>query len=212
MQERELHSHEVESIKEFDIWAKTYHKGIWAPYFSSSYKRIAEISRPFLSSNMQILDIACGTGGLGFLLYPFMCKEYVGMDISSEMIAQAERGVREGEMKKFFVGRVDNIPYADNTFDVIFCLNAFHHFPDPAHALGEIYRVLKRGGIYIMLDNVNDDILKKIWIRIMTFLCKEKDVSFRGRSAFEDLFVETGFSVMRTESFLYFTQIFIVQK
>ena len=210
---QELHTHEIESIKEFDVWAKTYHKGLWAPYFTSSYKRIAEVARPYLSQGVSVFDIACGTGGLGVLIYPFIAGgEYTGMDISSEMISQARKGVRAGERKTFLEGRVDAIPRPDNSFDVIFCLNAFHHFPDPMHALGEIHRVLKPGGIYIMLDNVNDGILKKIWIPVMTFLCNEKDVSFRSRRAFEDLLARAGFSIEKSESFLYFTQIFVVKK
>ena len=46
----------------------------------------------------------------------------------------------------------DSLPYDDNSFDIVTCIQSFHHYPDPDKSMLEVYRVLKPNGLYILSD------------------------------------------------------------
>lgn len=65
------------------------------------------------------------------------------------MRLQEEKNIKNAELTE---GVSDKLPFEDNTFDVVTCSQSFHHYPDTDKALREAYRVLKKGGIYIISD------------------------------------------------------------
>ena len=98
----------------------------------------------------KLLDIGCGTGYLIDMLAKVHEAEYTGVDLSPEMIKQASN--KKIKNAKFIEGRSDEIPFDDNTFDIITCSQSFHHYPDTDKAMQEAKRVLKPGGLYILSD------------------------------------------------------------
>ena len=98
----------------------------------------------------KLLDIGCGTGYLIDMLAKVHDAEYTGVDLSPEMIKQANN--KKIKNAKFVEGRSDEIPFDDNTFDIITCSQSFHHYPDTDKAMQEAKRVLKPGGLYILSD------------------------------------------------------------
>ena len=54
-------------------------------------------------------------------------------------------------------GVVENLPFEDETFDLVSSRYAFHHFPDPKPVISEMARVCKRGGYAIVVDIVVPD-------------------------------------------------------
>ena len=98
----------------------------------------------------KLLDIGCGTGYLIDMLAKVHEAEYTGVDLSPEMIKQANN--KKIKNAKFVEGRSDEIPFDDNTFDIITCSQSFHHYPDTDKAMQEAKRVLKPGGLYILSD------------------------------------------------------------
>jgi SAM-dependent methyltransferase len=90
----------------------------------------------------RILEVGCGTGhwlaGLASA-----ARQVHGLDLSAGMLAQARR--RHGA---FFLarGRAGRLPYAPATFDLVYCVNALHHFEDPAAFVLEARRLLRPGG------------------------------------------------------------------
>lgn len=98
----------------------------------------------------KLLDIGCGTGYLIDMLAKDHEAEYTGLDLSPEMIKQADN--KNIKNAKFVEGRSDEIPFDDNTFDIITCSQSFHHYPDTDKAMQEARRVLKPGGLYILSD------------------------------------------------------------
>jgi ubiquinone/menaquinone biosynthesis C-methylase UbiE len=93
--------------------------------------------------NEFILDLGCGKG-----LFLEILKEYkshlYGADISPEMIKNAqERIANYAELK---VADSENLPWVDNTFDIIVCILSFHHYPSPEKSIEEMKRVLKNNG------------------------------------------------------------------
>lgn len=93
----------------------------------------------------SILEI--GVGGEGGILLELMHNNDVhGLDVSDSAINNCLRfGIN---VTKANLDR-DSIPFQDNFFDVVFAFEVFEHFASPQHALEEIRRVLKSGGIFI---------------------------------------------------------------
>lgn len=50
------------------------------------------------------------------------------------------------EQVKLLLGDSEALPFPDNTFDVVYCNDSFHHYPAPMNVLREVHRVLKPGG------------------------------------------------------------------
>lgn len=115
--------------------------------------RLVEAVNPGPES--KVLDVACGPGyvAIGFA---GVCREVVGIDITPEMLAIAERNRRERRLSnlRFQPGDADQLPFPDGEFDVVVCRFAFHHFEDPARVLAEMSRVCRVGGTVAVEDLV----------------------------------------------------------
>ncbi len=101
----------------------------------------------------RLLDIGCGTGGLLELVAPRVA-EAVGVDASREMLALArtrlaERGIANASVRQADLYR---LPYADAAFDVATLQMVLHYAEDPAAALAEASRVLRPGGLLLVVD------------------------------------------------------------
>lgn len=97
----------------------------------------------------RILDLGCGNGRL-FELFKGMNVNYVGADVSENLLAAAKKKYPAAEFKK-----VDflKLPFPDGSFDKIYCLSVFHHIPSRdfrLRFLAEIKRVLKPEGVLIL--------------------------------------------------------------
>jgi SAM-dependent methyltransferase len=98
-----------------------------------------------------ILDVACGTGALTRCAARTIGQQgqVVGLDISPDMLSVARGIPADGSNTatiEWREGDVGAIPFAENTFDVVFCAFGLMFFPDRAAALNEMRRVLKPKG------------------------------------------------------------------
>ena len=95
-----------------------------------------------IRENMDVLDVACGTG----VLFPDYLKRNVasvtGIDISPEMAKIAAAKFPEVSV---ICGDVETTAF-DRQFDAIMVYNAFPHFPDPAKLIGVLAKLVKPGG------------------------------------------------------------------
>lgn len=96
-------------------------------------------------SKKTVLEI--GVGGEGGILLQLMHDNDVhGMDVSDSAINNCRRfglPVTKANLDS------DTIPFQPETFDIVFAFEVFEHFSNPQHAVEEIRRVLKPGGIFI---------------------------------------------------------------
>jgi SAM-dependent methyltransferase/uncharacterized protein YbaR (Trm112 family) len=110
--------------------------------------------RPLLAPGSVVLDIGCADGISTFdIADPGITG--LGFDISSASVLRAARRARSQNITNvsFFVGDADSIAVADEAVDCVLCYGTLHHVPDPARTIGEAARVLKRGGLYLGLEN-----------------------------------------------------------
>jgi len=96
-----------------------------------------------------VLDLGCGDGR--FLEKVRLLNRSVdlfGVDISENMILSGRKRGIEGCILE--VGDAEELPYAPNSIDRIYCLNSFHHYPNPKKVTEELKRVLKPGGLIVI--------------------------------------------------------------
>lgn len=95
---------------------------------------------------ITILDAGCGSGLLSLMMEKI--GQVTGIDISKEAIALTKkRG-----LKKVYKSSIETIPFKDNSFDVIVCIDVLYHqkVESDIKALKEFRRLLKPGGIVIV--------------------------------------------------------------
>lgn len=112
---------------------------------SQIYEQICTEAAPYLNKDMNVLELACGSGQLSFRLAG-NAKQWEATDFSENMITEAKKKPRPRNLY-FAVQDAKNLPYADETFDAVMIANALHIMPEPDKAMAEIRRVLKSGGM-----------------------------------------------------------------
>jgi tocopherol O-methyltransferase len=143
------------------IWGEHMHHGYYGR--SGNYKmnrRQAQIDLieelliyAKVSDAQNILDVGCGIGGSTlYLAQKFNC-DAVGITLSSVQVARAKERAKEAnlsEKAQFLRANALEMPFKDNTFDLVWTLESGEHMPDKKKFLEECYRVLKPGGKLIM--------------------------------------------------------------
>lgn len=99
----------------------------------------------------RVLDVACGTGVLTPILLEAVGEDgkVIGIDFAPEMIKQA-RANNLNPNASFLIADVISMPFADESFDWVFCNGAIPHFPDLPGSFCEMRRVLRAGGSLII--------------------------------------------------------------
>lgn len=103
-----------------------------------------------------ILDLACGAGANFKAVTAKLGSAglLVGLDFSPGMLRQAQRQLKRCRWNNIalFLGNAAQLPFADRVFDRVICTYALKVIPPYLEALDEVVRVLKPGGIFIVLD------------------------------------------------------------
>jgi len=152
----------------WDKWAGSMDSQGWRYEFLRKCQRGA-ISILDIQENISILDIGCGTGwALGQIAKTVKGKgSFYGVDLSSLMIEKAQENFKDEKQFHFIVSNAELIPLDDNMFNIIICINSFHHYFNPDKALKEMHRLLKNGGKLYILDPTADSWIFKILSKLM---------------------------------------------
>jgi DNA gyrase subunit B len=97
-----------------------------------------------VSEDSIALDVCCGSGVVG-ASFKGKVKKVIGLDLTPEMVQLARQRLDEVHQ-----GNVYNIPFADNSFDLVCTREVLHLLPGPERPVSEIYRVLKPGGQFVV--------------------------------------------------------------
>jgi demethylmenaquinone methyltransferase/2-methoxy-6-polyprenyl-1,4-benzoquinol methylase len=103
----------------------------------------------------SVLDIATGTGDLAINLVETNATKIVGLDISEGMLEVGRKKIEKLQLKtqiEMVYGDSENIPYKNNSFDAVTVAFGVRNFENLEIGLSEIYRVLKPGGIFVVLE------------------------------------------------------------
>ena len=136
------------SRRNFDKQAKVYDNSIYSMYPRKCYKYVIdEINKV---NHEKMLDVGCGTGEI-LNTIATNSDNYFGIDLSEKMIEIAKTKNNSNNIT-YLVGDSEFLPFKDSYFDVITCVESFHHYPNPYGVIKEFYRVLKPNGTIIICD------------------------------------------------------------
>ncbi len=137
-----------ERIKHFDVGAEQWFLGI------PLTRALSLIPAPL------VLDVATGTGRLprAVLRQPAFDGRVIGLDLSRRMLGEAVRKTAQFADRLTFIWQdASRLPFDDDTFDAVTCLEALEFMPDPRLALTELIRVLRPGGVLLLTNRVGPD-------------------------------------------------------
>lgn len=101
-----------------------------------------------------VLDIATGGGHVAKAIAPHAGTVF-STDLTEEMLENTAKHLRRSfDNIHYVVADAEALPFLTETFDAAICRIAPHHFPHPERFIAEMARVLKKGGRFILIDNV----------------------------------------------------------
>ena len=109
-----------------------------------TWEALARTALPLLETG-DVLDIASGDGVLAELLSPH-AKRYICIDTSARVVAAAGERLRRFPNVEVREGDMHALPFKDASFDLVVLMHALTYSTQPAQAVAEAARVLRRGG------------------------------------------------------------------
>lgn len=121
------------------------------------------VSRGF--HNGRIIDVGCGFGAMNIVLaHRFADSEIVGIDLSDPLLQLANQSAQAAGLDhrvKFEKADVHQIPYDDDSFDVVINTNMVHLVDNAVQMLNEIERILVPDGCLFIAD------VRRSWIGLL---------------------------------------------
>ena len=179
---------------------------IWHP---RRFKWISGLATPVSG---RMLDVGCDGATLTEVVAE-RCKpsEVIGIDIAHESVAYSKKKSPDFE---FAVAHAEQLPFAEATFDMIFCSEVLEHIDHPEKMLGEVRRCLKQGACAIVEVPTETWFFKAVW-SIWTRIGPGKAwhhahvVDFKG-DLLERIVKEAGFKIRRRSVFMGMLRAFVI--
>lgn len=189
----------------FDRWALGYDRSrlnelVFFPTVRIVQEEIARWQHVRGLQPFRLLDVGCGTGTLITLAARQPEAELVlGLDYSPVMLRFLEEKIAaspHGAKMQAVQADAERLPLADASFDVVTCCNSFHHYPHQAAVIRSFRRVLRPGGVLILVDGFRDNVVG--WVIFDVFVARiEGRVHHAAWSAVRDAVQAAGFTTCR---------------
>ena len=112
------------------------------------------LAKSHSTKDSDVLEIACGSGiGLGYISEN--AKTVLGGDIDTDLLSYAKKTYEKNKKVSVLELDAQNLPFEDNSFDIVLIFESIYYFPQIEKALQEVYRVLKSGG-KLIISTVNN--------------------------------------------------------
>lgn len=157
--------HTEKLYERFLGYADTYDEG--RPKLPSESIELLKI---YLDNNIDtIVDIGCGTG-LSTEVCTLFANKVIGIEPSIDMLNKAK--TKKNDKMKFIQGYGDKTGLADEYADIVICSQAFH-WMNPESTIKEVYRLLKKGGIFAVIDADYPPVINKELEQLYAYLHKK---------------------------------------
>jgi ubiquinone/menaquinone biosynthesis C-methylase UbiE len=146
------HRHDVDR---FNRWASGYDQH-WMQriIFEPVQRTVLKLAAEQVPQPGAILDVGCGTGKLlGLAQRRFPGAQLAGVDAAIEMVRQAQASDATGNIR-FQQAMAEELPFPDDSFDLVFSTMTFHHWHDQGRGIAEIARVLTPRGQWMLAEFV----------------------------------------------------------
>ncbi len=191
----------------FDVWSKFYRLGL----FGRELRRIQRMAldRLRIVPGQVVLDLGCGPGD-GAAMLAARGANAIGLDYSQGMLETARKEpTLTGRLSRGDAGR---LPFKDGAFDKLVCTNSFHHYPDHFKALCEMRRVLKPGGLMVLVDPRRDHLFGWAAIDLVeNAVFGLEEVRIFSTTQWCQLLGEAGFSDFRVEKGRFFSPVEVAE-
>lgn len=143
----------------YDLYARRYDN---IKQFEPEFEQWL-IAKPLLGlieplTSPLVLDVATGTGRvpLALLNNPVFQGRVIGMDLSRKMLGIAAEKLSDQMNRVSLIwGPAEDLPFPDDVFDVVTCLESLEFMSNPEKALEEMIRVLRPGGVLLISNRIN---------------------------------------------------------
>src|SRR5438270_12856554 len=128
----------------------------------------------------RLLEVGCGMG-TDLLQFARGGSRCTGIDLTPRSVEITRHRFNVyGERGDFLLSDGERLPFRDESFDVVYSNGVLHHTPDTGGAIGELYRVLRKGGVAkVMLYHRNS---LNYWVEIILRRGLLRGLLFRGQS------------------------------
>ena len=145
------------SARLYDIQVDTLFLGTSGAMRRQALVPIASYVRGKDQRGLAMLDVACGTGRfLGQAAQAFPAMPMKGIDLSAAYVEQARTHLARRRNVEIICGNAEALPLPDASQDIVTSIYLYHELPEEVRrtVTGEILRVLKPGGIYVLVDSL----------------------------------------------------------
>lgn len=127
-------------------------------------------------TNKKVLDIATG-GGHTALAFAKAGADVTATDLTPTMLETAKTFITEQgvDSVKFQEASAEALPFDNQSFDIVTCRIAAHHFAEPGKFVAEVARVLKPAGLFLLVDNISP--ASPTLAEVMNYIEKTRDPS-----------------------------------
>ncbi len=150
-------------MRQYPDWVHESSFGKWFLNTKTWVTRVIQIALADLVRHMDepgkdypiIFDVGVGFGkSLWNLDQQFRPQKIIGYDIDPDVIGEAKVQANKCQADvEFKIGNAAKINMPDNSVDMIFCHQTFHHIVDQESAIREFYRILKPGGVLLFAES-----------------------------------------------------------
>jgi len=199
----------TQEIQKFwDKQAKRYDQA--EKQFAIVYSNIIDKTCKYLNLNDNVLDYGCATGNKTIELAKKV-KHIHGLDISSEMINEANKKKRELNISNisFFQGTIFDSNLEKNTYDTIIAYGIIHLLEENQKVIQRIHELLKQGGFFISTTACMKDKMDiKTRIKVTSFIFMKRlgifplHLSMFKSSDVNKIIEEQSFQIIETEKII----------
>lgn len=190
----------------FRFWSPIYD----SVFFQEGYYR--RVHRRLLGAlpaeePSDVLDVGCGTGELlRAMAHKWPDARLVGLDLSPHMLARASAKDFGGSDVQLVEGSVTQLPFDDAAFDLVTNTISSHFYEDIDAALGEVARVLRPGGRFVMASLTNGP------LRLVQRELRALNASYRAPELLRERLEGAGLVVERSEAVAWPSWLFVCRR
>jgi len=142
-----------DEVVSYDIVSKRFLRTVEKLFIRRCLKLLAKGKK---AKNPLILDAGTGTTNVPIrMIRKLPSSVIVAMDLSLNMLERGRQNIADEELQDrilLVIGDAENLPFKDDSFDLVYSHSMFHHLVDPRTTVQGIIRVTKRGCCFIIRD------------------------------------------------------------